>query len=839
MIRQKKSVEKISDGPSRMELSQSERAVQPKPPHPLLELQRTIGNQTMQALLRSTSSPTPVVPSAQTESASALSASPKIPSIVHDVLRLPGEPVDVAACRCDFDFSKTNVPPLGSAVPRALGRADDATEREAESVATDPERAAAFVPDLAAVRVHTGTTAAAAAAAVEAAAFTVGNHIVFGAGRYDPISRSGQELLVHELVHVAQSGRDGGTPVVRRRSLLSKALVFLGLSEGEFDNKELADYLAGVTKSGKIEDKYDSDNKARAIVRRWMTGNSTFQLAPGQMVLLIREMDTGYVGGEDQDGILDLLTHAQNGDLRHIFEPGQINPKRLESDFGGKRKKRLLDFYDTRFRGGKLALYGGTVEPLSGPGPGTPLFAWNWTFFRGKLEDPAYGSDELAAELSRLIDAERDRAFRDISGQRIVFQRALTEVEDKAATEADPAKRKTLRDAAKDLEGKRQRVDTVIQTVFKDIAKAEPPTVLLPKTHAPTAPERAEIKKALKPDVRTVGGVPAPFVRHIVGEAKSYDDKIRDLMPTMIQGYWDDMVKDKEAAQHSDPTKVHKLDEFDSIANAAKDATDKVFGAYYSAAAHPAFRSDRPPPVGRGQLHDLWADIEADLAVMGPAAKRKMAKALVFYFFQSNDDVTAINRHHNADPEFKPDGTPNNTEATVLNTIATAWVTSPAHVKKLNEIDRNWDASADPATHEVNLQIFKKPTAPEDRFFLWDMYQTLIHEYLHTLADPAYGSFADSFGRNSLQNNTLIEGVDSLLDEIVWQDARSHVAEPTVRAKVEGPTYSAMPFDPKLVPPVFGRRYASYTQAVKLVNVVGIRNLYAAYFKGRVDLIRP
>jgi hypothetical protein len=135
--------------------------------------------------------------------------------------------------------------------------------------------------------------------------------------------------------------------------------------------------------------------------------------------------------------------------------------------------------------------------------------------------------------------------------------------------------------------------------------------------------------------------------------------------------------------------------------------------------------------------------------------------------------------------------------------------------------------------------VFKKTTPADDRRFLWDMYQTLIHEYIHTLADPAYGTFADSFGPNSLENNTLIEGVDSFLTEIVWSQAKHHTADPAIRAKVEGAGYSGDPYDASAIPPVYARRYASYTQAVKLVSVVGIRNLYAAYFLGKVDLIKP
>ncbi|MEZ3116796.1 DUF4157 domain-containing protein [Halobaculum sp. MBLA0147] len=54
------------------------------------------------------------------------------------------------------------------------------------------------------VRIHTDAKAAAAADEIDARAFTVGNHVAFGAGEYDPASAEGQHVLVHELAHVRQ-----------------------------------------------------------------------------------------------------------------------------------------------------------------------------------------------------------------------------------------------------------------------------------------------------------------------------------------------------------------------------------------------------------------------------------------------------------------------------------------------------------------------------------------------------------------------------------------------------------------------------------------------------------
>ncbi len=58
--------------------------------------------------------------------------------------------------------------------------------------------------DFSGVRIHTDTKAAESAAELHAAAYTVGSHIAFGAGRYSPQTAAGRRLLVHELVHVIQ-----------------------------------------------------------------------------------------------------------------------------------------------------------------------------------------------------------------------------------------------------------------------------------------------------------------------------------------------------------------------------------------------------------------------------------------------------------------------------------------------------------------------------------------------------------------------------------------------------------------------------------------------------------
>jgi hypothetical protein len=58
--------------------------------------------------------------------------------------------------------------------------------------------------DLGGVRLHTDSAASSLALRLGAQAFTVGPHIFFAAGRFQPQTRQGLALLAHELTHVNQ-----------------------------------------------------------------------------------------------------------------------------------------------------------------------------------------------------------------------------------------------------------------------------------------------------------------------------------------------------------------------------------------------------------------------------------------------------------------------------------------------------------------------------------------------------------------------------------------------------------------------------------------------------------
>ncbi len=93
----------------------------------------------------------------------------------------------------------------------------------------DPRTRAFMEPRLGAelggVRVHRDTHAADSARAVQARAYTVGNHVVFGSGQYAPHSDAGRRLIGHELVHVLQQGAAPGSAVAPRAAAQGGAML--------------------------------------------------------------------------------------------------------------------------------------------------------------------------------------------------------------------------------------------------------------------------------------------------------------------------------------------------------------------------------------------------------------------------------------------------------------------------------------------------------------------------------------------------------------------------------------------------------------------------------------
>jgi hypothetical protein len=98
-------------------------------------------------------------------------------------------------------------------------------ERDADRIAAQALTSQETVPeffksrfglDKSAVQIHTGPAAAESARAIGAKAYTTGQDVVFGEGRYAPGDREGDRLLAHELAHVVQQRSGAEAPAIQR-----------------------------------------------------------------------------------------------------------------------------------------------------------------------------------------------------------------------------------------------------------------------------------------------------------------------------------------------------------------------------------------------------------------------------------------------------------------------------------------------------------------------------------------------------------------------------------------------------------------------------------------------
>jgi hypothetical protein len=731
-----------------------------------------------------------------------------------------------------------------------------------------------FGRDFSSVRIHRDEAAARSAEEVGALAYASGDHIVFGRGAWRPGSPRGMSLLAHELAHVA-APRDAR--VVWRKSLVDLD----DFDSGNFSDATLTTYLQKLRKDRVIEDHGDSDDKARGVVRKWLAGGDAFVLEPEIKVLLIREMQSGFTGDDDERAILNLLEKSARPDVEAMFGPGQLDPEDLDDDFHGDEEDELRAFYDRLFIGGRKAaldskIAGFKAEPEKGLGA-TYSYADLRALLDGRIAGfslllrdrapadrddliDAYARAEagrIGARLALMSTADQARAARDLSRDRAQRDAQSTAIDSQIDAAPAGGRKDGLKRRKSMLRGEVLLLDLALQAVSRDVAMAAPkakldrdrlatPLDAATKTAARDAIAPRTAAK-IQAEAQGVAPPPAPAFKPnaLPGETDTNEDKIRKRIPKLITDMHNALAKNRTAVEHADPTKSRSMGDMQLIANQAKDEVDLVFGAYYDKTTVKAFQGDRRTRAGiltsKGNLRDAW-QVEEDKRKADPRYEKRSAKFWLFYMIQNDDDfdtpddtVAEINIAHDASPSFGDDAAALNDEAKAIRKAGDPFVTSEK--RRLFEIGRAWDAFE--LSGDIYIQLFKKSTPASDRRFLWDMYFVLMHEYLHKLANGRYDTYAQNLGgEHSTEGNTLIEGVDSLLTEIVWSSAVQHASSPDVRKIVEPDAVKAgLPFDISLLPAIPHRRYSTYENAVRLVGVVGIHNLCAAYFEGRVDMI--
>ena len=339
-------------------------------------------------------------------------------------------------------------------------------------------------------------------------------------------------------------------------------------------------------------------------------------------------------------------------------------------------------------------------------------------------------------------------------------------------------------------------------------------------TRTLSAGERRAVLEAMVPR-RGVGGAPSVFKEEVDG--KKYGDRIRAALTTVIAALHKELFADKKPLRADPARNFHPWSVLEKTAKASKDVTDAVYGTY---AKGPRMTA------AAGNFVDQWEDELTRNAALDEPEKKAKATEKVWYLIDSNLD--AINRRHGAVPS-------DTAEKAILTPIVASFVDTPAKVQRLLELDIGWEGAQ--LEGVVYLQRFKQQgagaTAAErkrdadakNRKQLWELFHVCIHEYIHSLAHPAYKAYAHSFyATDKTRYNTLIEGMD---DFFTLNVRTTVVVNDALRKQVEGPFYDAA----AAVPEVSVGVYPSHAQAEQVVSIVGIRNAAAAYFQGKTKLI--
>ena len=169
-------------------------------------------------------------------------------------------------------------------------------------------------------------------------------------------------------------------------------------------------------------------------------------------------------------------------------------------------------------------------------------------------------------------------------------------------------------------------------------------------------------------------------------------------------------------------------------------------------------------------------------------------------------------------------------EPDIVAALIAAYLSIGTNRHRFEVIERAWPGAE--MNGRVGIQRYAGTTHRQRRINYWRAFQILIHEYLHTITHPNYTRVAYSLGR--VQKGVLVEGGTSLFTDDVWRSIYPTVirTDVTLRSNVEGRIFSR---NLSLIPTI--AHYSSIIQARAIQTIVRPPNMRAAYFLGRTELL--
>lgn len=337
--------------------------------HPITRLQRTIGNQAVQRLLRANAEHLKVGsnPSATNRNAHDFSRRPahsEAPVALQAKLPVntPGDKHEQEADRVANEVVSRITTNKSQVIQRRSGEGvEEATplvQRQAvageSSVGAQQEASIqnargggqpiaehvrgpveqTMGVNLSGVRVHDNAEADTLNRSLDARAFTTGTDIFFKRGEYNPASTAGQKLLVHELTHVVQ--QNGGSQVVQRDGDKGKVKQVTGKDVDTFldTNVFIKKYVEEKVKKGMKAEGHVHIHKPEEFVKVWVKYATGKRNPDTQKVFTeaeIKNFETNVRGFRDRT---EIHVHEVRGDSGttihesiHLFQDDNFQAK--------------------------------------------------------------------------------------------------------------------------------------------------------------------------------------------------------------------------------------------------------------------------------------------------------------------------------------------------------------------------------------------------------------------------------------------------------------------------------------------------------------------------------
>jgi hypothetical protein len=286
----------------------------------------------------------------------------------------------------------------------------------------------------------------------------------------------------------------------------------------------------------------------------------------------------------------------------------------------------------------------------------------------------------------------------------------------------------------------------------------------------------------------------------VAGVDKDYRKDLWDETDKFINGVFpelDAMLK---------RTKV-PLSEFETMAQAAKEKVDGIWGTYGAFGKH------------------FHAGVNLQDASARPGVS---ADSLMRYLVNNQEELGEVRKRHNADHS-------RSTEQTIVRDFIRDYIAHGSNRSRLETVDRGWPALNNFRTGIVQIQPYEQATPAKTRRKRWEWFQTLIHEYFHSLNHPNYYRQAATLGAD--KESVLVEGGASLMTDLTWKKLFPGTiqADAALREAVEGKPAA---FDTTVIPPIHEAHYhPQIEQCRKIEQVYGTENFRAAFLTGRMELL--